>query len=277
MNGSNIVTTYVDQNPLLIALTSIAFILFILLLITLLLYGRSKRRLASEVKQSTTQALVQKINVVDDDINTIHSDSLQGVGVDNLAFEKDATKGPPVLHFPPPPPATNRPSSSSSTTSDSSVYYPKRRYKFSSVQDLLHSKNAEHDDKGELYMSIPHAGKAAKKNSKQPKRGRKYKTENRVGSIEQVEVHSNQSGSLHENFLIPYQEHNEAFNPNVSHYQAFSIVDSKRNLQKAIENESTAEAINKELIQKRHGRATSADSNSIGSFLSMASIRSFPK
>lgn len=277
MNGSNIVTTYVDQNPLLIALTSVAFILLILLLITLLLYGRSKRRLASEKKQSATQALVQKINVVDDDIHTIHSDSLQGVGVDNLAFVKDSMKEPPVLHFPPPPPAPNRPSSSSSTTSDSSVYYPKRRYKFSSVQDLLHAKNVDQNDK-ELYMSIPNKG--GKKNSRQPKRGRKYKMENRVGSVEQVEVHSNQSGSLNGNFLIPYQEHNEAFNPNVSHYQAFSVVDSKRNRSDkstAIENEATAEAINKELIQKRHGRATSAGSNSIGSFLSMASIRSFPK
>lgn len=281
MNGSSIITTYVDQNPLLIALTTIAAILFILLLATLLLYDRSKRRLVSEKKQSATQALVQKINVVDDDINTIHSDSLQGVGVDNLAFEKGAMKEPPVLHFPPPPPATNRPSSSSSS-SDSSVYYPKRQYKFSSVQDLLHLKNAEQNDKGELYMSIPNTGKAAKKNAKerQQKRGRKYKTDNRVGSSEQVEVHSNQSGSINANFLIPYQEHNEAFNPNVSHYKAFTIDNSKQNrLGKSIEieNESTAEAINKELIQKRHGRATSADSNSIGSFLSMASVRSFPK
>lgn len=270
-----------DQNPLLIALTTVAAILLILLLVTLLLYGRSKRRLVSEKKQSAAQALVQKTNVVDDDINTIHSDSLQGVGVDNLAFEKGAMKAPPVLHFPPPPPAANRPSSSSSS-SDSSVYYPKRRYKFNSVQDLLHSKNAEENDKGELYMSISNTGKAAKKNAKerQQKRGRTYKTDNRVGSSEKAEVHLNQSGSINANFLIPYQEHNEAFNPNVSHYQAFSIVESKQNrLEKntEIENESTAEAINKELIQKRHGRATSADSNSIGSFLSMASVRSFPK
>lgn len=270
---------YVDQNPLLIALTSVAFILLVLLLITLLLYGRSKRRLASEKKHSATQALEQKINV-DDDINTIHSDSLQGVGVDNLAFEKDVMKDPPILHFPPPPLASNRPSSSTSTTSDSSVYYPKRRYKFSSVQDLLHSKNAEHNDKDELYTSFKNSRKASTKNLRQQKRGRKYKTDNRVGSIEQVEVHSNQSGSLNENFLIPYQEHNEAFNPNVTHYQAFSIIESERNRaekSKAIKHESTAEAINKELIQKRRGRVTSADSNSIGSFLSMASIRSFPK
>lgn len=268
MNGSNIVTMYADQNPLLIALTSVAFVLFVLLLITLLLYGRSKRRLALEKKPSTNQELEKRIN---DDINTIHSASLQGVGVDNLAFEKDV----PVLHFPPPPLTTNRPSSSSSTTSDSSVYYPKHRYKFSSVQDLLQANNAEHNDKDELYMK--NTKKASTKNLRQ-KRGRKYKSDNRVGSMEQVEVHSNQSRSLNENFLIPYQEHNEAFNPNVSHYQAFSIIESERKRSekgKEIKHEFTAEAINKGLIQMRCGRVTSADS--IGSFLSMASVRSFPK
>lgn len=290
MNGSNVVTTYVNQNPLLIALMSIAFILFILLLITLLLYGRSKRRLAAETKrQSATQALVQKIHV-DEDINTIRSDSLDGVGVDNLAFEKENAgmqkKEPPVLHFPLPP--ANRPSSSTSTTSDSSVYYPRRRYKFSSIQDLLDDKDGQmHDD--DIYTKLQSTGKASKKDSKvnkQHRHRRKYRTDNRVGSIEQVDVHSYLSDvdAFNEESLV----HNEAFNPNVSHYNAnklmtdktFSVIESERRKagkSGAKKSGATAEAINKELIQQHGGRVTSADSNSIGSFLSMASIRSFPK
>jgi hypothetical protein len=279
MNGSNVVTTYVNQNPLLIVLMSIAFILFILLLITLLLYGRSKRRLAVETKrQSATQALVQKINV-DEDINTIRSDSLDGVGVDNLAFEKENVglqkKEPPVLHFPLPP--ANRPSSSTSTTSDSSVYYPKRRYKFNSIQDLLDEKDGKDED--EIYTKLQSTKaskkelKVSKQQSQQHRHRRKYRTENRVGSIEQVDVHSFQS-DVDESLM-----HNEAFNANVSHYNSnklmsdktFSVIESERRKKKG----GTAEAINKELIQQ-HG-VTSADSNSIGSFLSMASIRSFPK
>lgn len=281
MDGSDNVTALVGENPLLIALTSIAFILFILLLITLLLYGRSKRRLAAESKrQSATQALVQKINV-DDDIHTIRSDSLDGVGVENLAFEKEHAgmqkKEPPVLHFPLPP--ANRPSSSTSTTSDSSVYYPKRRYKFNSIQDLLDAKDGKVKDEDEIYAKLQSTGKSSKKDAKankQHRHRRKYRSDNRVGSIEQVDVHSYQSDYNDES----YQEHNEAFNSNVSHYHAnklmtdktFSVIESERRKNKS--RELPAEAINKELIQ---GRVASADSNSIGSFLSMASIRSFPK
>lgn len=292
MDGSN-VTALVSENPLLIALTSIAFILFILLLITLLLYGRSKRRLAVESKrQSATQALVQKINV-DDDIHTIRSDSLDGVGVENLAFEKEQLglqkKEPPVLHFPLPP--ANRPSSSTSSTSDSSVYYPKRRYKFNSIQDLLDEKDGKDD---EIYTKLQSTGKSSKRDTKagkQHRNRRKYRSDNRVGSVEQVDVHSYQSDmdGFNDESLAPYHEHNEAFNPNVSHYHAnklmagktFSVIESERRKDGKSKNRHgsglPAEAINKELIQQQQGRGTSADSNSIGSFLSMASIRSFPK
>lgn len=281
MNGSNTVTSYVNQNPLLIALSVIALILLILLLITLLLYGRSKRRLAIESKRhSASQALVQK-SKVDDDIATIRSDSLESVGVDNLAFEKEFNekkkkKEPPVLHFPLPP-ANRPPSTDSSSTSDSSVYYPKRRFKLNSMQDLLESK----DD--ELYSKIQSTEKGVKKDgkvNKQHRNRRKYRADNRVGSIEQIDVHSLQADSFNDE-LAQFQEHNEAFNPHVSHYnsnkvmtnKAFSLIESER---RKVESRATAEAINKELIQQR-GRIKSADSNSIGSFLSMASIKSFPK
>lgn len=281
MNGSNVVTTYVNQNPLLIALISIAITLFILLLLITRLYRRSKHRLAT---QSATQALVQKINV-DEDINTIRSDSLEGVGVDNLAFEKEHAKTqkkePPVLHFPLPP--LNRPSSSSSTctTSDSSVYYPKRRYKFNSVQDLLNVKDGKSRDE-EVYTRVQ--GKT--RNDHKQRHRRKYLMDNRVGaeSVEKVDVHSYQSDvdRFNNESLIPYQDGNEDFN--MSHYNAnklmsdntFGIMGSERRTDLKKKGSSPTEAINKELIQQ-HGRVGSADSNSIGSFLSMASIRSFPK
>lgn len=255
------------------------------------LYGRSKRRLAVEAKrQSATQVLVQKMNV-DDDINTIRSDSLEGVGVDNLAFVKEQTgtqkKEPPVLHFPLPP--ANRPSSSSSaSTSDSSVYYPKRRYKFNSIQDLL-DENDRKEEEEELYTKLQSTKTSKKdgKNQKQPRHRRKYRTDNRVGSIEQVDVHSFQSelDAYNDESFIPYQEHIEAFNPKVSHYNSnklmrdktFSVNETERRKverNKENRNEAQVEAINKELI---HARVKSADTNSIGSFLSMASIRSFPK
>jgi hypothetical protein len=276
LNGPD--SSYVNKNPLLIALSSIALILLILLLITLLLYGRSRKRLAIEAKrQSASQALVQK-SKVDEDIATIRSDSLESVGVDNLAFEKESKeknkKNPPILHFPLPP--VNRPSSSSSSTSDSSVYYPKRRFKLNSMQDLMETSKDE-----ELYSKIQSVDKGARKDgkvSKQSRSRRKYRSDNRVGSVDQIDVHSFQADSFNDE-LVQFQEHNEAYNPHVSHYntnkimtnKAFSLIESERR-----KGMQTAEAINKELIQQR-GRIKSADSNSIGSFLSMASIKSFPK
>lgn len=275
MEGSKTDKADVNRTSLLIALSSIALLLLILLLITLLLYGRSRRRLAIEAKRhSASQALVQK-SKVDDDIATIRSDSLESVGVDNLAFEKEKNKkDPPILHFPLPP--VNRPSSSTSSTSDSSVYYPKRRFKLNSMQDLMETSKED-----ELYAKIQSADKGAKKDgkvSKQSRHRRKYRSDNRVGSVDQIDVHSFQADSFNDE-LVQFQEHNEAFNPHVSHYnsnkimtnKAFSLIESERR-----KGARTAEAINKELIQQR-GRKKSADSNSIGSFLSMASIKSFPK
>lgn len=285
---SSVMETYVNQNPLLIALTTLAVILFVLLLLTLLLYGRSKRRLVIEEKrQNATEALVQKINV-DDDINTIRSNSLEDVGVENLAFETEtdgkkleAKQEPPVLNFPLPP--AYRPSSSSSTTSDSSVYYPRRPYNFSSIQDLLDEKERNTD---EIYTKLKSSGvkcperKETTKIHKNRNR-RKYRGDNRVGSLEQINKSACQSDAD-----IGYNEslnNNEAFNLHVSQYNAnklmadktFTSIEHKgRNdtgKSKSKKPSKSAEAINQELLLQR------GDSNSIGSFLSMASIRSFPK
>lgn len=282
----------IAQNPLLIALTILALILFILLLLTLLLYGRSKRRLEAEAKrQSATQALVHKINV-DDDINTIRSNSLEDIGVENLAFEQESKesvrlqkKDPPVLTFPLPP--TTRPSSSTSTTSDSSVYYPKRRYKFSSIQDLLDDKEADNAD--EIYTKLKSTKSSTSKNrkdsSKIHKQRHRRKLQNRVGSLEQINANSDADIAYKDDHLM----HNEALNPHMSQYNAnklmtdktFTVIESeKRKGGKSKSKKSSGghvEAINQELLQQQAGRVASADTNSIGSFLSMASIRSFPK
>lgn len=278
----------IAQNPLLISLSILALILFILLLLTLLLYGRSKRRYAAEAKrQSATQALVHKIDV-DDDINMIRSNSLDEIGVENLAFEKEnrvQRKEPPILSFPLPP--ATRPSSSTSTTSDSSVYYPKRRYKFSSIQDLLEDRDGNAD---EIYTKLKSsaANKMASSKKKDTSKVHKHRhrRKHRVGSVEQInsdaDIVYNDDGSL---------MHNEAHNPHVSHYNAnklmtdksFSVIESERKrsgkskVKKSSGGGSHVEAINQELLLKQKGRVTSADTNSIGSFLSMASIRSFPK
>lgn len=281
--------SYISQSPLLIVLSILALILFILLLLTLLLYGRSKRRLAAESKrQSATQALVEKINV-DDDINTIRSNSID-IGVENLAFEKESKedvrfqkKQPPVLTFPLPP--LNRPSSSTSSTSDSSVYYPKRRYKFSSIQDLLDDKSENVDEiYTKLKSSTAKATSRKKDSSKVHKNRHRRKHQNRVGSVEQINAASDADIGYNDSLM-----HNEAFNPYVSQYNAnklmtdktFTVIESERTSGKSrvkkLSGGGHVEAINQELLHLQKARVASAETNSIGSFLSMASIRSFPK
>lgn len=124
MNGkSTNVGEILGQNPLLFILMCSALLLLIILLISLLMYERVKRRRKEydEKRQSATQALVRKITV-DDDVHTIRSASIEDVGVDNMAFEREGRdkqemqqkgqKTPPTLHFPLPP--MGRPTSSSS-------------------------------------------------------------------------------------------------------------------------------------------------------------------
>lgn len=292
-NESGLMETYVNQNPLLIALTTLALILFILLLLTLLLYGRSKRRLAIEAKrQSATQVLVQKISV-DDDINTIRSNSLDDVGVENLAFEKEKDmkitdgmqrKDPPILNFPLPP--AYRPSSSSSTTSDSSVYYPKRRYNFNSIQDLLEENNGNIDD---IYAKLKNSTSklSIRKDSNKVHKHRNRRN-NRVGLSHVLDYNrSEYQSDVDIGYKNDSLKHNEAFNPHVSQYNAnklmadktFTVIESERKQTtgrgKSTKPTKSAEAINQELLLQRG--AASGDTNSIGSFLSMASIRSFPK
>lgn len=258
--GSSTFISYVD-NPLLITFISIAFILFILLLLVLLLYGRSKRRLAMEMKRhSTSQDLVRSEEVVDDDIPTVNSGSIDAIGVDNLAFEKEHStmqkkstrRGDiPIIHFPLPP--ANRPSSeeTSGGTSDSSIYFPKRPYKFNSVQDLLsgnenRQQRAELDEesRNKIYSKLRGNMGSEKMKRKElskaiKKQTRHHKRKRRVGSLEHdVDVHQEDERQDNE-FDISRKS------------QQISIVEDER------VRRSGVEAINKDLILQRAGRVVS--------------------
>lgn len=138
------------------------------------------------------------------------------------------------------------------------------------------------------------------KQDKKRERRRKYMTENRVGSIEEPNKNSNSDSDMFDTSAqlptLPY-ETNEAFNPNVqragTHYHKNKILTDK-NFSEAINKHvkvtkdydidsvvpSGVEAINKELFKalnlQRNDRS-SLDSGSIGSYLSMASVKSFPR
>lgn len=157
--------------------------------------------------------------------------------------------------------------------------------------------NSGRDDSG--YAMV--VNKQDKKREKQKNQRRKYITENRVGSIEEPnKAHSNSDSDMFDTSAqlptLPY-ETNEAFNPNVqrggSHYHKNKIL-TDRNFSEAINKNvkvtndyeidsivpSGVEAINKELFKalnlQRNDRS-SLDSGSIGSYLSMASVKSFPR
>lgn len=220
-------TVLADPSPLLFVFISIAFVLFILLLVVLLLYGRSKRRLAMEMKRhSTSQDLVRGDDVVDDDIPTVNSGSCEGIGVDNLAFEKEKKdREIPVIHFPLPP--ANRPSSESSGTSDSSIYFPKRPYKFNSVQDLLVGNDIDE--------------KSKRKDSSKVKKQARHRRKRKVGSIEHVDVHH-----------FEEDDENVHRDNEFNIKQTISIVDEER------KRREPTEAINKNLIiQRATGRVVS--------------------
>lgn len=201
-------------------------------------------------RHSTSQDLVRSEEVVDDDIPTVNSGSIEAIGVDNLAFEKEskqtkARRGDiPVIHFPLPP--ANRPSSEETSgdgTSDSSIYFPKRPYKFNSVQDLLNGNDEERNkiysklrgNMGSEKMKRKELGKATTKKQQQTRQRRKR----RVGSMEHdVDVH--QADEQDNEFDIGRKS------------QSIAIVEDERT-----RRGGGAEAINKDLILQRAGRVVS--------------------
>lgn len=150
--------------------------------------------------------------------------------------------------------------------------------------------NQSHDDN--LYATVIKS-KDNKKDKLKHKNRRKYLNENRVGLIEEVQIHSTRSSISSDNLyeqsskLSPRFEHNEAFNPNVGlaqynrnkvmHDSNFTL-DGDSSRDGRIIQESPSEAINREIIRNiQKCERYSAETGSIGSYLSMASVKSFPR
>lgn len=299
-----------EQGPLITIIMCAVLILLVLLIIMFLIFGKAKKnKLNAESKRAiATQALVQKINV-DEDIQKIRSEeSLYNdkMGVDNMAYEKESkrrsqiesiSKIPPTIHFPLPP--VDRPSScSSSSTSDSSVYYPKRRSKPENIEELLRLKNCHgrksfmNDD--EFYTKVSKNSFKSSVDERQnfnKKHKRKYK-ENKVSSIEHVQS-PQLSSYLSEKELAEYPEEDTShkmhsssqFHDNmIMSDKKFTVIETSdksqsEELKETSKSPIATEAINSDLINQigRQHKFDKSDNASIGSFLSMASIKSFPR
>lgn len=187
-----------------------------------------------------------------------------------------------------------------SSTSDSSVYYTKRRSRLD-IQNILEEKAVNlflkkshhtnsNDPSHALYASID------KKKKRKEKLKRKYLSENRVGSVEGLKLNSSQSSSGSDAFDITskmphYYEPVEAINPNViaDHQQqynrnkllhsdnVFTIRSAHNEDEEVGQFESPTETYNRNVLRALQRDTRSPGAGSIGSFLSMVSVRSFPK
>ncbi|XP_055535581.1 uncharacterized protein LOC129724602 isoform X2 [Wyeomyia smithii] len=303
-NGNANVIALISQNPTLFVMSCVAAALLLMLLIVLFLVARDKRKHILELKKlESTQALVMPGCTVDD-LNTVRSDSgssqhspfTRNPSAVSVIGSIPAQKPSPTIHFPLPP--MSRPTSSSSYSSDSSLYYPKRKLKHH-TQELLDERAVTLTNKlqkqfGSLVATENVYASVQKPKKEHPhKRRRKYLGENRVGSIDGTvlpapgspvtSTTNSASGSSEQSYdtrpvkLPPSYEHNETFNTDVimKHYlknktgfynDGFTM------------DGGSVEAINKNKIKylEQCGRA-SVDTGSIGSYLSMASVKSFPR
>lgn len=225
-------------------------------------------------------------------------------GIDNLAYERDGANanydkpkpikhnkkvGTPTLHFPRPP------STSPSSSNSDSSYYRAKTLAANAVgatgdEDKANALNK----RTKRVYDLEEYATVVKKHERKQKRSRnKRKTQNRVGSIDgTVQIHSplssfaaaisdeafDTSGDPDSHFY----EHIEAFNPHVArgNYHKNKLLDNRAFCDRTAlegDGDSPTEVYNTEIMRalRRDNRAN--DSVSVGSFLSMASIRSFPK
>ncbi|XP_052896476.1 uncharacterized protein LOC128303533 [Anopheles moucheti] len=224
-----------------------------------------------------------------------------------------AQKPSPTIHFPLPP-MTRPTSSSSSYSSDSSVYYPKRKQKHhhhhhhqQQQHELLDEKSVNLSNKLQKQFHLQslltvHGGPenvyaSVQKPKKENKRRRKYLGENRVGSFEggaglvparsplttttaSSVSPSDRSYDDREPKLVPGPYgHSETFNTDVilKHY-----LKRKPLVGYGDGHGLPVEALNRDKIRVLEqcgggGGGVSVDSGSIGSYLSMASVKSFPR
>ncbi|XP_062540447.1 uncharacterized protein LOC134208673 isoform X2 [Armigeres subalbatus] len=316
-NGNSNVIALIGQNPTLFVVSCVATALFLVLLIGIFLVTRGKRKHITELKKlESTQALVMPGSSGGDDLNTVKSESgsshhspfHRDPSTVSVIGSVPTGKPSPTIHFPLPP--MSRPTSSSSYSSDSSVYYPKRKLKHH-TQDLLDERAVTLTNKlqkqfGSLAVAENiYASVQKPKKEHTHKRRRKYLgSENRVGSYEgagamlhapgspitTTTTTNSASGSSEQSYdtrpakLTPPYQHNETFNTDVimKHYlkkKTSSSAAAMGHYNAGFTMEHVPiEAFNKDKIRylEKCGRA-SVDTGSIGSYLSMASVKSFPR
>ena len=287
-----------------------AIFLLVFLLAGFLLMAKSKRAHSAEIRRLTAEKLSQKKDL---DKRAIHvlpgkKEELKD-GSDNFGFEEDFPDGqmtktkrhknPPDIQFPFPP--LHRPSSSSSGTSDSSVYYNKR-YRDEAkniandpLEPVFYKRGQDKNKTTDLEEEADRIYAMVSKETthKKSKTRKRYLTENRVGSVEIqktiVEVISSPSHDCSEvSYAAPDTNYEQMDTFNLREAQK---VHDRRNqqLRQALYGSdfevassvinSPNEAVNREILKALHKSSdqASADSGSIGSFLSMASLKSFPK
>ncbi|KAG4068410.1 hypothetical protein HA402_007930 [Bradysia odoriphaga] len=282
--NSNLIAV-IGQSPTMIIIAIIATILLVVLFIGLLLMTRAKRKRSAEVKRLTNRSFKNQSTSHLQEIEKADSEN----GIENIAFVNDADSvgkkdtdammavqkrktENPVLHFPHPPPL----SSPSSSTSDSSIFYPKRRSRLD-VENILDEKPIAHfDSKGAeppIYATV------TKKKENRKKIKRKYLSENRVGSMDERHTNSSQSSTYSEVFDGSEKDHERDSKRPLQQYNKNKILqDNKFSVRSPDDElESPTEAFNKEILRALQRGRSPGDSISIGSYLSMASVRSFPK
>lgn len=303
---------YATENPIMFGVLCAAILLLVFLLAGFLLMAKSKRAHSAEIRRLTVERKEsdRRTKSGAGDRRPIHklpTDDPKD-GTDNMAFEGDFTDGtrrhksrkyenPPDIHFPLPP--LHRPSSSSSATSDSSVYYNKRyRDEAKNIatdhhEPMFYKKNPHrpHPDDGDrIYVIVSKDSHDGKHNKS------KSKNKNRVGSVDNckaiAEVLSSPShGSSGD---VTYAAPDNYEQMDTFNLREAQKIHERRNqqLKQALYGggvddfeiassviNSPNEAVNREILKALHKSSDqiSADSGSIGSFLSMASLKSFPK
>ncbi|XP_026847843.1 uncharacterized protein LOC6595002 isoform X1 [Drosophila persimilis] len=291
----------VKNNVALVVISSLAILLLMLLLLAVLLLGRTRarQRELSAVNRnfSRNELLSEGQSMRPSTTEAIDGD--RDVGVQNFSYERE-----PRISFPAPPAdrtqSRSRQDSISSTdnTSDSSVYCPINPPS-ADVQRILDEKAARlfdghkrrhqydraegHEDA--VYTSVVSEKKSDKSRHKSRRR---YLNENRVGSLETSPVQGSLAGHSsaeegsqrspdalrrsYENF-----QRNEAYNLHNNYHRNKLLKQQSGGANKLAGGGASPEAINNEIIRTLQPSDKSSDTASVGSFLSMASVRAFPK
>lgn len=106
---------------------------------------------------------------------------------------------------------------------------------------------------------------------------RKYLAENRVGSMDERQTNSSQSSAYSEVFDVTEKDR-DGKRPLQQYNKNKILQDNKFSVRSPDDElESPTEAFNKEILRALQRGRSPGDSISIGSYLSMASVRSFPK